>query len=70
MCSLCQVKKLIAHEPELLERYSNSLLESYVDDNNRVKWCAVKSAEGYSSDFVHGRELAPERSSALHVTFS
>lgn len=42
MCSLCQVKKLTAHEPELLERYSNSLLESYVDDNKRVKWCADK----------------------------
>ena len=40
MCTACysQVQKLIAGEPALLARYTNSLLESYIDDNKRAKW--------------------------------
>lgn len=39
ICDESKVKKLIADAPDLLQRYSNSLLDSYVDDNKRVKWC-------------------------------
>lgn len=41
MLWLHQVKKLLADQPDLLQRYSDSVLDSYVDDNKRVKWCAL-----------------------------
>lgn len=35
------MKKLIADQPDLLLRYSDSILDSFVDDNKRVKWCEL-----------------------------
>ena len=38
---LAQVKTLLSDQPALQQRYSDTLLDSYVDDNKRVKWCAL-----------------------------
>jgi hypothetical protein len=40
-CCWGQVKTLLADQPALQQRYSDTLLDSFVDDNKRVKWCAV-----------------------------
>lgn len=38
---LAQVKTLLSDQPALQQRYSDTLLDSYVDDNKRVKWCGL-----------------------------
>lgn len=38
---LAQVRTLLSDQPALQQRYSDTLLDSYVDDNKRVKWCAL-----------------------------
>jgi hypothetical protein len=35
----CQVKAMLADSPALLQKFLSSLLDSYVEDNSRVKWC-------------------------------
>ena len=41
MCSLpvLQVRRMLAGEEELLDKLTQALLDSYIDDNKRVKWC-------------------------------
>ncbi|KAK9817712.1 hypothetical protein WJX72_001099 [[Myrmecia] bisecta] len=39
ICEESKVKALLKHEPDLLNKYELSLLQSYIDDNNMVKWC-------------------------------
>ena len=38
VCCL-QVRKLLQHEPKLLQKYEEKLLDSYIEDNKSVRWC-------------------------------
>lgn len=37
--SAAQVVKLLQHNRQLVDKYQIKLLESYIEDNKRVKWC-------------------------------
>ena len=39
LCDEDQVKCLLADDCELLEKYNQGLIDGYVDDNARVRWC-------------------------------
>jgi ariadne-1 len=39
LCDEDQVKKLLADTPEILEKYETALIDGYVDDNRKVRWC-------------------------------
>ncbi|KAL9275703.1 putative E3 ubiquitin-protein ligase ARI1 [Drosera capensis] len=40
VCDEAVVRNLVgARDPELAEKFERYLLESYIDDNNKVKWC-------------------------------
>ncbi|KAI3429520.1 hypothetical protein D9Q98_005609 [Chlorella vulgaris] len=39
VCEEPKVKKLLKDNPPLVAKYEQTLLESYVDDNKRVRWC-------------------------------
>lgn len=39
ICNEDKVRELLQGDPELLRKYEASLVEGYVDDNKRAKWC-------------------------------
>ena len=40
ICDEAKIRKLVsARDPNLAERFDRFLLESYIEDNRRVKWC-------------------------------
>jgi ariadne-1 len=40
ICDEDKVRELVgAQDPEAVERYERFLLESYIEDNSKVKWC-------------------------------
>ena len=34
-----QVRRLLQHDPNLLDKYEQKLLDSYIEDNKSVRWC-------------------------------
>jgi len=67
---LLQVRKLLQQESNLLDKYEQKLLDSYIEDNKSVKWCPSVPHCGCAiqASTVHPWKAPP--CAALHVCIS
>mmetsp|Transcript_37117 Transcript_37117/g.94848 ORF Transcript_37117/g.94848 Transcript_37117/m.94848 type:complete len:608 (-) Transcript_37117:139-1962(-) len=70
VCLESKVKELLFEQPEVVKKYERSLLESFIEDNKKVRWCPSVPHCGNAIE-VEGEPLCePECSCGVKFCFS